>query len=111
MNMTPKNALFLLTVITALVHFTRALADPEIRTLFMLNAAGYLVLGTLFTWTPSFLANQRGLLKWTFFAYTAVTLILYFVWGFSSGEWTIPMGPADKVIEIIMLATIWRTKI
>jgi len=110
-QITPSIALFILTVITALVHFSRAVNDPEITTLFLLNGVGYLVLGALFTWTPSFLTKFRGALKWTFFGFTALTFALYFVWGFMSGEWTFPMGPADKVIEFIMLATIWQTKV
>jgi hypothetical protein len=36
--------LILLTAITALIHFQRVIADPDIRILFILNSLGYFAL-------------------------------------------------------------------
>ena len=40
--------------------------------------------------------------------YTAVTIVLYFVWGVMSGEWAVPVGPIDKVVEAVMVGLLWR---
>ncbi len=37
-------ALIILTIITALIHFERAIEDPDIRILFILNGLGYFAL-------------------------------------------------------------------
>ena len=48
---TPQIALIVLTVITALIHFERALQDPDIRILFITVEVG-LVLGVRAATTP-----------------------------------------------------------
>lgn len=40
-------SIIVLVLATALIHFSRAVADPEIRVMFMLNDLGYLALGAL----------------------------------------------------------------
>ncbi|MCI0396310.1 MAG: hypothetical protein L0322_15410, partial [Chloroflexi bacterium] len=100
----------LLAVATAAVHFSRAAADPEIRILFILNGLGYLALAAaLFLPLPQ-LQAQRGRIRWAFIGYTAVTILFYLIWGFMSGEWTVPLGPIDKVIEIILITLLWQEK-
>ena len=41
---TPQIVLIILTIITALIHFERAIQDPDIRILFILNGLGYFAL-------------------------------------------------------------------
>jgi len=41
---TPQIALIALTVITALIYFERAIQDPDLRILFILNGLGYFAL-------------------------------------------------------------------
>jgi len=103
---TPQIVLIILTVITALIHFERAIQDPEIRILFILNGLGYFVLMAAF-YMPMF-QNYHKLIRWTFIIYTAITILLYFVWVAMSGEWTIPLGPIAKVIEAAMILIILR---
>ena len=103
---TPQISLAILTIITALIHFERAIEDPDIRILFVLNGLGYFALLAAFYLT----AFQRfhSLVRWAFIAYTAITILLYFVWVAMSGEWTTPLGPIAKIVEIAMIVILLR---
>ena len=101
-----KIALIILTVITALIHFERAIEDPEIRILFILNGLGFFALLAAF-YLPQFQKFHKQV-RWTFIIYTAVTIALYFVWVAMSGEWTIPVGPIAKIVEGIMIVLLLR---
>lgn len=103
---TPQIALIMLTTITALLHFERAIQDPDIRSLFILNGLGYFALLAAF-YMPAFQRFHK-LVRWTFIAYTAVTILLYFVWVAMSGEWTIPLGPIAKIVEAAMIILLLR---
>jgi hypothetical protein len=81
---TPQIALIALTVITALIHFERAIQDPDIRILFILNGLGYFAL--LAAFYMLMLQRFHNAVRWTFVVYTAVTILLYFVWVAMSGE-------------------------
>jgi hypothetical protein len=95
-----------LTAITALIHFERAVQDPDIRILFILNGLGYFALLAAF-YLP-FFQRFHNAVRWTFIAYTAVTILLYFVWVAMSGEWTIPLGPIAKLVEAAMIFILGR---
>ena len=98
--------LIVLTAITALIHFERAIEDPDIRILFILNGLGYFALLAAF-YLPAFQTFHKAV-RWTFIAYTAITIVLYFVWVAMSAEWTIPLGPIAKIVEVAMIVLIWR---
>lgn len=102
----PQIALIVLTIITALIHFERAIQDPDIRILFILNGLGYFALLAAF-YMPAFQRFHK-LVRWSFIVYTAVTILLYFVWVAMSGEWTIPLGPIAKVVEAAMIVLLLR---
>ena len=103
---TSQIVLIALTVITALIHFQRAIKDPDIRILFILNGLGYFTLLAAF-YLPAF-QRFHSLVRWTFIVYTAVAILLYFVWVGMSGEWTIPLGPIAKIVEAAMIVILWR---
>jgi hypothetical protein len=103
---TAQIILIVLTVITAIIHFQRAIEDPDIRILFILNGLGYFALLAAF-YMPMF-QKQHKLIRWTFIGYTVVTILLYFVWVAMSGEWTIPLGPIAKIVELAMIFIILR---
>jgi hypothetical protein len=103
---TSRTALVILTIITALIHFERAIQDPDIRILFILNGLGYFALLAGF-YLPAFQRFHKAI-RWIFVTYTAVTILLYFVWVAMSGEWTIPLGPLAKIVEAIMIVLIVR---
>lgn len=98
----------MLTVATAAIHFSRAAADPEIRVLFTLNGVGYLALAALLYVPLPQLRPYRHWLRWTLIGYAAVTIVLYGAWGAMSGEWTIPLGPIDKLVEVTLIGLLWR---
>ena len=98
--------LIVLTVITALIHFERAIEDPDIRILFILNGLGYFALLAAF-YMPAF-QKYHTFVRRTFVIYTAVTILLYFVWVAMSGEWTVPLGPISKLAEAAMIYIILR---
>ena len=95
-----------LVVATAIIHFSRAIADPEIRVLFILNGLGYLGLGTLL-FLPQLLRWRRWI-RWALIGYTTLTVVLYVVWGLMSGDWVFPLGPLDKVIELSLIWLLWQ---
>jgi hypothetical protein len=91
-------------IATAAIQFSRAAADPEIRTLFILNGVGYLALTAMYFASMPPLARYRGIIGWIFIVYTAITIIFYVIWGGMSGDWVMPLGPLDKVIELVLIA-------
>ena len=101
-----RTILVILTIITALIHFERAIEDPDIRILFILNGFGYFALLTAF-YLPAFQKFHKPI-RWIFIFYTAITILLYFVWVAMSGEWTIPLGPIAKIVEVVMIYIIYR---
>lgn len=103
---TPQIALIVLTIIRALIHFEHAIQDPDIRILFILNGLGYFALLAAF-YMPAF-QKYHGRVRWTFIIYTAITILLYFVWVAMSGEWTIPWGPIEKIVEAAMIVILIR---
>ena len=102
-----RTPIIILTIITALVHFSRAVADPEIRALFILNGIGYLVLVTLLYLPSERLTGWRSRIRWILIVYAGITILLYFVWGLMSGEWVVPLGPIDKLVEIALIVLLW----
>ena len=100
-------AIILLAATTAAIHFSRAVADPEIRVLFTLNGLGYLALVGLLYAPWDQVAKRRRLVCGILISYTAITIALYIVWGIMSGEWTIPLGPIDKLVEAALIGLLW----
>jgi len=95
-----------LTVATAAIHFSRAIADPEIRILFMLNGLGYLALLCAIYLPIPPLVGWRKLARRFLIGYTALTIILWGVWVAMSGEAT-ALGMVDKLIEIALIGLLW----
>jgi hypothetical protein len=96
-----------LVVATAAIHASRALVDPEISTLFALNAIGYLVLGGLLVAPSAALDPWRGRIRWVLIVYAAITIVLFFLWGAMSGDWPL-IGFVDKAVEIALIAVLLR---
>lgn len=97
-----------LTVATALIHVVLAfLAGGFFLVIFLLNGIGYLALLAALYFLPQ-MAGQRALVRWAFLAFTAVTIVLYFVFNWPD-IWS-PMGIVDKVIELVLLILLWLDK-
>jgi hypothetical protein len=93
--------IILLAVATGLIHLILLgffFGGPQI--LFILNGVGYLALIAALYFVPQ-LAEMRSLIRWVLIAYTAITVILYFVqnwpdvWG--------PLGLVTKAIEVVLI--------
>ena len=104
-----KWLIIILTLLTALIHFSRAAADPEIRVLFLLNGLAYLILVAAYYAPVPVLQRQNRRIRSVFIAFTLLTIVLYFVWVAMSGEWNTPIGPIDKIIEILLVILLWRS--
>ena len=100
-----RMSVILLTAATAAIHFARAAGDPSIRVLFILNGLGYLCLITML-YLPQ-LEHQRRLVRRALIGYTTLTIVLFFVWGLTSGEWSV-IGFVDKLIEVMLVGLLWR---
>ena len=98
--------IIVLTVATAAIHFSRAIADPEIRVLFILNGLGYLALLSAIYLPILWFAGRRKLADRLLIGYAALTLILWGVWVAMSGEAT-ALGMVDKVIEVALIVLLW----
>jgi len=94
--------IIVLTVATAAIHFSRAIADPDIRVLFILNGLGYLALLSAIYLPFPWFAGHRKLADRLLIGYAALTLILWGVWVAMSGEATAlgREGDTVKVAEI-----------
>ena len=98
--------IIVLTVATAAIHFSRAIADPEIRVLFILNGLGYLALLSAIYLPIPWFVGWRKLAPRLLIGYAALTIILWGIWVAMSGEAT-ALGIADKLIEIALIGLLW----
>lgn len=105
----PQYGIIVLTVLTALIHLGLGFSfSGGLATLFILNGIGYLALMVAYFWGGSIspqLVSMRGQIRWAYIAFTAVTIIAFFVMNF--GNYQLP-GLVDKVIEIILVVLLWR---
>jgi phosphoglycerol transferase MdoB-like AlkP superfamily enzyme len=97
--------IIVLTLATAAIHFALGVVfpDPMFTPLFILNALIYLALMVVYL-LPQ-LAAYHNLIRWVFIAFTAVTVVAYFV--FNSGNFMNPIGLLTKVIEIALIVLLW----
>jgi hypothetical protein len=83
-----------LTLATAFIHLQLAFPDP----VFILNGLGYLtLLAALYLPVPR-LARYRNVVRWVLVGYTALTILLWVLFGAR-----IPIGYIDKAIEITLI--------
>ncbi len=100
-------AIVALTVATAAIHFSRAIVDPEIRVLFLLNGLGYLALLAALYFPSPALRRRRRLVRRVLMGYTVLTIVLFFVWGMMSNAWS-AIGLIDKLIEVALVVVLWH---
>lgn len=109
----PRLAIILLTLITALVHFYLNINTGAFvfQPMFTLNGLGYLALLAALFWPPAFVAGMlRGrekLLHYVFIGYAAVTIVAYFAVN-GAGGFIYPLGLATKVVEALLIFSLWR---
>lgn len=98
-----------LTVITAVIHLFLGITSdmPMFLILFILNGIGYLVLIAALYFLKIFAAN-RNLIRYALMAFTAVTLVLYFVFNWPN-VWG-PIGLFDKAVELVLIILLWMDR-
>lgn len=92
-----------LSVLTAVIHLVLGLGAPEpmFMILFVLNGIGYIVLVVALFFLRPFAAN-RALIRWALIGFTAVTIILYFVFN-GADAFSSVFGLVDKAIEVVLI--------
>src|SRR5215510_9628698 len=98
----------LLTLVTAAIHFSFFLEEPVRGLIYGLNALGYVtLLGALYL-PLNMLKPWRHVTRWALMAYAGLTILAYLAFGVTRQEWTVPLGPIDKLIEASLIALLWR---
>jgi hypothetical protein len=98
--------IFLLTLATAVIHLYLAITAIGSMgfnfgvMLFILNGLGYLVLLAALQLPIRQLARFRSATRWALVAFTALTIVLFFV---MAPEYTL-IGYVDKAIEVALIA-------
>ena len=90
-----------LTLATAVIHLILGLGGGGFGIIFILNGLGYLALWTAIYVPIAALADYRQLARWVLVAYTAVTIVLFFVFNASTGYGT--FGLITKAIEVVLI--------
>ncbi len=96
--------IILLAVTAAGIHFSRALANPRITALFMLNGLGFLVLAAAIA-VPRNL-RWRAVARRALIGYAGLTLVLFFLWNLIKHEWLL-IGFASVIVEVAIIAGVW----
>ena len=95
--------IIILTLLTAGIHLFLGLTLPD--TLFILNGLGYIALLIGLYFVPQ-LAGMRKWIRWVFILYTAVTIILFFVFQ-GADAFSSVLGLVTKVIELALIVLLW----
>jgi hypothetical protein len=90
--------IIILTIATAVIHIS--LAFPDV--IFILNGLGYLGLLAALYLPLAFLADYRSLIRWILMGYTALTIILWVIFGART-----PLAYVDKAIEVVLIILLW----
>jgi hypothetical protein len=96
----------ILTLATAAAHLSFFVRDAT-DLLFGLNGLGYLALLAALYLPVTGLEKFRRPARYLLMAYTAVTIAAYIAFGLTTGDWTIPLGPVTKVIEVALITLLW----
>jgi hypothetical protein len=99
-----RGAIIVLSVITAVIHFTRV---PFTGIPFLLNGLGFLVLAAAVVFEPSFLAGRQRLAQYALMAFTVVTILAWV----AIGDKSLPdglIGYISKIDELLLLAAVFQ---
>jgi hypothetical protein len=98
----------LLTLFTAVVHLSFFINDPTGGVIYLLNAVGYVgLLALLYLPVPA-LASFRRPVRWALMGFAAVTIVAYIIFSVTHNEWTVPLGPITKVVEVVLIGLLLR---
>lgn len=97
----------LLTLATAAIHFSFFISDPSGEVIYGLNALGYVTLVALLYLPFPPLDKLRRPVRRLLMGYAAVTIVAYLAFGIVTSEWTVPLGPLTKLIEVLLIGLLW----
>ena len=103
-----KAIIILLTLATAAIHFSFFVRDPTGELIYGLNALGYLTLLAMLYLPIPLLDNLHRMARRILMGYAAITIVAYIIFGLVKHEWTVPLGPIDKLIEVTLIALLWQ---
>lgn len=92
-----------LTVVTAVIHLVLFISGGFV--IMLLNGLGYIALLAALYFVPQ-LESMRPTVRWVLIGYTAVTIILYFV--FNWPDVLSPLGLIDKAVEALLIIALLR---
>jgi hypothetical protein len=98
-------AIIVLTLFTAVVHFTLVFPSP----LFILNSLGYLTLLGAFFLNIPFLRQNHSLVRWVYMAYVVATILGWIAIGDKSWP-SGALGYFTKLMELVLLYLLWRDR-
>jgi hypothetical protein len=97
--------IIVLTLITAIIHFTLLFPDP----VFILNGLGYLALLAAYFLPLPVAKDNRGLVRWIFMGFVAVTILAWVAIGDKS--WPDgALGYITKLVELVLIALLWNDR-
>ena len=103
--------IILLTLATATIHFSFFIRDPRSEVIYGLNALGYLTLLAMLYLPIPLLDNLHRSARRMLMGYAAVTIVAYLVFGLVTRDWTAPLGPITKLIEVILIGLLgWEER-
>lgn len=98
-------AIIILTLATAFIHFS--LLFPDVT--FILNGLGYLTLLAAMYLPLPFAKDNRGLVRWAFMGFAAVTILAWIAIGDKSWPGG-ALGYVTKAIEVVLIGLLWTEK-
>jgi hypothetical protein len=103
-----KAIIILLTLATAAIHLSFFTPDPSNELIYGLNALGYVTLLAMLYLPIPLLDQLHRTARRLLMGYAALTIVAYLIFGVVNHEWTVPLGPIDKVIEVILIGLLWQ---
>ncbi len=90
--------IIVLTIATALIHFSLAFPDP----VFIMNGLGYLGLLAGLLLPHPLLVRWRRQIRWALIGYTALTIVLWLAFGSRT-----PIAYIDKLAELVLIGLLF----
>lgn len=98
-------AIIVLTLATALIHFTLLFPDP----MFIMNALGYLTLLVAYFLPVALFRKYHALIRWLYIAFALVTIVAWLLIGDKSWPGG-ALGYVTKTIEVLLVFFLWSDR-
>jgi hypothetical protein len=95
----------ILTLATAGIHLAYTTTHFD-GIMMALSGLGYLTLLALLYLPTRAVRERRRLVRDTLVGYTLLVVLGYVAYGVLTGEWSVPLGPIAKVIEIALIGAL-----